>query len=146
MDSNSGPSLGINSWLEDELRQEYSHDRSSVDSTWKSVFDQNGAPNGSVVKATSVAPAPTASTAPVAAMLAPEVSLSGTDELMPLRGGPLKLAENMAQSLTMPLATSQRIIPVKVIDENRRLINHHRGLLGKSKVSFTHIIGWAIIQ
>ena len=146
MDSNSGPSLGINSWLEDELRQEYSHDRSSVDSTWKSVFDQNGAPSGSVVKATNGTPAPTASTAPVAAMLAPEVSLSGTDELMPLRGGPLKLAENMAQSLTMPLATSQRIIPVKVIDENRRLINHHRGLLGKSKVSFTHIIGWAIIQ
>jgi 2-oxoglutarate decarboxylase len=49
-------------------------------------------------------------------------------------------------SVTIPLATSQRIIPVKVIDENRRLINHHRGLLGKSKVSYTHLIGWAVVK
>ena len=57
---------------------------------------------------------------------------------MPLRGAPARIAENMAASVAIPLATSQRIIPVKVIDENRRLINHHRGLLGKSKVSYTH--------
>ena len=47
---------------------------------------------------------------------------------MPLRGTAARIAENMAISATIPLATSQRIIPVKVIDENRRLINHHRAL------------------
>ncbi len=52
----------------------------------------------------------------------------------------------MAASVSIPLATSQRIIPVKVIDENRRLINHHRALLGKSKISYTHLIGWAIVK
>jgi 2-oxoglutarate dehydrogenase E1 component len=52
----------------------------------------------------------------------------------------------MTASLSIPLATSQRIIPVKVIDENRRLLNHHRQLTGKSKISFTHLIGWAIVQ
>ena len=46
----------------------------------------------------------------------------------------------------MPLATSQRTIPVKVIDENRRIINQHRTLVGKSKVSYTHLIGWAIVK
>ena len=65
---------------------------------------------------------------------------------MPLRGAPARIAENMAISATIPLATSQRIVPVKVIDENRRLINHHRALLGKSKVSYTHLIGWAIVK
>lgn len=154
METNAGPSTGINSWLEDELRQQYSHDRSSVDASWKQVFDTNGTPNGAAHAAvnggangTSVnGAAANGSAQAVTVFRAPEVSLGATEELMPLRGGPAKLAENMAQSLSIPLATSQRIISVKVIDENRRLINHHRGLLGKSKVSFTHIIGWAIIQ
>ena len=65
---------------------------------------------------------------------------------MPLRGAAARIAENMNASLTIPLATSQRIIPVKVMDENRRIINQHRTLLGKSKVSYTHIIGWAIVK
>ena len=49
----------------------------------------------------------------------------------------------MAASASIPLATSQRTIPVKVMDENRRIINQHRTLVGKSKVSYTHLIGWA---
>src|SRR6202023_212114 len=80
----------------------------------------------------------------VTAIAPPEIS--GTEELMPLRGAQARIAENMAISATIPIATSQRIIPVKVIDENRRLINHHRALLGKSKVSYTHLIGWAIVK
>src|SRR5262249_31994146 len=74
------------------------------------------------------------------------ITLAPFEELVPLRGAPARIAENMAISATIPLATSQRIIPVKVIDENRRLINHHRALLGKSKVSYTHLIGWAIVR
>ena len=52
----------------------------------------------------------------------------------------------MSASLTIPLATSQRTIAVKVMDENRRIINQHRTLLGSGKVSYTHIIGWAIVK
>ena len=65
---------------------------------------------------------------------------------MPLRGAAARIAENMNASLSIPLATSQRVMPVKVIDENRRIINEHRALLGKSKISYTHIIGWAIVK
>ncbi|MDE3164675.1 MAG: multifunctional oxoglutarate decarboxylase/oxoglutarate dehydrogenase thiamine pyrophosphate-binding subunit/dihydrolipoyllysine-residue succinyltransferase subunit, partial [Acidobacteriota bacterium] len=68
------------------------------------------------------------------------------DEIQPLRGIAGKIAENMAASLAVPLATSQRTLAVKVMDENRRIINQHRTLVGKGKVSYTHIIGWALVR
>ena len=133
----------INAWLEEELLQDYQRDRSSVDPLWKSVFDHNGsngtAANGHAVQApiTSNGATPNG-TAYVAA--------SPSEEAIVLRGAPARIAENMAAGVAIPLATSQRIVPVKVVDENRRLINHHRGLIGKSKVSYTHLIGWAVVK
>ena len=144
MDPKQSPPSGVNSWLEDELLQQFRLDRTSVDNDWKSLFEPGSAsgtpkpvPNGTNGHVQAISNGVRPSAEPV---------LSPSDELMPLRGVPARIAENMAASAYIPLATSQRIIPVKVIDENRRLINHHRALLGKSKVSYTHIIGWAIIQ
>ena len=135
---------GINSWLEDELLQEYRHDRSSVDPLWKSIFDRNGsAANGTANNGATNNGAALNGYTPNAPAPPPP---SATDEVVALRGAAGKIAENMAASVSIPLATSQRIIPVKVIDENRRLINHHRGLIGRSKVSYTHLIGWAIVR
>ena len=37
--------LGINSWLEDELYQQYLNDRTAVDESWKHVFEGDGAPS-----------------------------------------------------------------------------------------------------
>jgi multifunctional 2-oxoglutarate metabolism enzyme len=68
------------------------------------------------------------------------------EQLIPLRGAAARIAENMAASLSIPTATSQRQIPVRVIEENRNLINKQRALQGKSKLSFTHLIAWAIIK
>src|SRR5215470_1539975 len=109
---------GINSWLEDELYQQYLHDRSAVDESWTKEFS-----NGSPKPAAPDAPAAPRPTAPP-----PE----GAD-LHPLRGVAGKIAENMAASVAIPLATSQRTIAVKVMDENRRIINQHRTLVGRSK-------------
>jgi 2-oxoglutarate dehydrogenase E1 component len=140
---------GINAWLEEELMQQYLRDRTSVDPTWKSIFETNGA-SGSNGHGSNGNGAPSATLTHSAA--APqqksihEGDLAKSEELQPLRGAAARIAENMAASAAIPLATSQRIIPVKVIDENRRLINHHRGLIGKSKVSYTHLIGWAIVR
>ena len=39
MASHSESELGVNSWLEDELYQQYLRDRSTVDESWKHVFD-----------------------------------------------------------------------------------------------------------
>src|SRR5579863_679540 len=141
MAADPGPQSGINAWLEDELLQQYHHDRTSVDADWKEIFDHPTG-NGHTANGNGVNHAPQA----VALPPVPAPELSGSEELMPLRGVSARIAENMAISATIPLATSQRIIPVKVIDENRRLINHHRALLGKSKVSYTHLIGWAIVK
>src|SRR5580698_2647058 len=129
------PDLGINSWLEDELYQQYLNDRSTVDESWKHLFED--APNGHAAVAPS--PAPPIAHSPAPLLPAPE-------NVQPLRGIAAKIAENMNASVTIPLATSQRVIPVKVMDENRRIINQHRTLVGKSKVSYTHIIGWAILK
>ena len=138
------PEFGINSWLEDELYQQYLHDRKTVDDSWTKVFESNGgaaAPsaNGTPVHSTipNGTPAPAVPAAPEA---------SADQELIPLRGAAARIAENMNASLSVPLATSQRVIPVKVIDENRRIVNEHRALTGKSKISYTHIIGWAIVK
>src|ERR1043166_8489968 len=122
---------GSNSGLEDELRQQYLGDRSSVDESWKEVFGNGGG-------------APAKSLAPVETPAAVTPVPSG--DLQPLRGAAGRIAENMAASIAIPLATSQRTIAVKVMDENRRIINQHRTLIGRSKVSYTHIIGWAVIR
>jgi len=92
---------------------------------------------GEISVAPEVEPAPTSlQPAPPAA---PEV------DLIPLKGAPLKIAENMTASLSVPTATSQRQVPVKLLEENRRLINDFLKTSGR-KVSFTHLIARAIIQ
>jgi len=128
------PDLGINSWLEDELYQQYLNDRTAVDESWKHVFED--ASNGH----SDIAPSPAPPLARSPAIPA------ASDNVQPLRGIAAKIAENMNASVSIPLATSQRVIPVKVMDENRRIINQHRTLVGKSKVSYTHLIGWAILK
>jgi 2-oxoglutarate dehydrogenase E1 component len=134
------PELGINSWLEDELYQQYLNDRKAVDASWSKVFESNGgvpapASNGSPIHTATVATAPTPAPQPAQG-----------EQLIPLRGAAARIAENMNASLSIPVATSQRVIPVKVIDENRRIVNEHRVLTGKSKISYTHIVGWAIVK
>jgi 2-oxoglutarate decarboxylase len=149
MESEQSSQQGINAWLEEELLQQYHRDRTSVDPVWKSQFDRNGGNGNGHSSNGNGAPAQTAATAyaplPGVKPIAPS-DLGPSEELVPLRGTAARIAENMGVSATIPLATSQRIIPVKVVDENRRLINHHRGLIGKSKVSYTHLIGWAIVR
>jgi 2-oxoglutarate dehydrogenase E1 component len=137
------PQLDVNSWLQDELREEYQHDRTSIDQEWKNVFDSNTQPKLAAAAPVSAGNGMmTAPRAPQPAAVEPAIG----EELQPLRGAAGAIARNMNASVMIPLATSQRIIPVKVIEENRQLINHHRGLLGKSKISYTHIIGWAIVK
>jgi multifunctional 2-oxoglutarate metabolism enzyme len=66
-------------------------------------------------------------------------------ERIPIRGPALRIAENMEASLAVPTATSQRQIPLKLLDENRRLINQHVAASGR-KVSYTHIVARAILK
>src|SRR5260221_10943453 len=52
----------------------------------------------------------------------------------------------MEASLTDPTATSMRNIPVRTLEENRRILNKHRDATAASKISFTHLVAWAIVR
>jgi 2-oxoglutarate dehydrogenase E1 component len=63
-----------------------------------------------------------------------------------LKGLPKALAANMDASLSVPTATSVRTIPAKLMIDNRIVINNHLGRTRGGKVSFTHIIAWAMVK
>lgn len=72
--------------------------------------------------------------------------LSDEDTITPLTAIVGRIAENMQSSLRVPTATSVRDIPVKVLEENRRLLNTVLSNRRQTKLSFTHILAWAIVQ
>ncbi len=67
-------------------------------------------------------------------------------ELEKIKGVSSKIAENMDASLEVPTATSIRVLPVKMLVEDRDIINRHLKQKGQPKASFTHFIAWAIIK
>ncbi len=104
-----------------------------------------------VARTTSVEPKPQPipADAPITAPVAvsdPADSQQSDDSTSPLRGAAKSLATNMDRSLTVPTATSVRTIPAKVMIDNRIIINNHLTRARGGKVSFTHLIGWAIVQ
>ncbi|MFI5712530.1 multifunctional oxoglutarate decarboxylase/oxoglutarate dehydrogenase thiamine pyrophosphate-binding subunit/dihydrolipoyllysine-residue succinyltransferase subunit [Kribbella sp. NPDC051620] len=64
----------------------------------------------------------------------------------PLRGTAKSLAAHMTSSLTVPTATSVRTVAAKLMIDNRIVINNHLRRNRGGKVSFTHLIGWALLQ
>jgi multifunctional 2-oxoglutarate metabolism enzyme len=87
-----------------------------------------------------VAPAPATQPQPPSA-----TAEGGAVERIPIRGPALRIAENMEASLAVPTATSQRQVPLKLLDENRRVINQHLAASGR-KVSYTHVVARAILK
>ncbi|HBU41366.1 MAG TPA: multifunctional oxoglutarate decarboxylase/oxoglutarate dehydrogenase thiamine pyrophosphate-binding subunit/dihydrolipoyllysine-residue succinyltransferase subunit, partial [Microbacterium sp.] len=83
--------------------------------------------------------------APDTARAASDASPS-EDTVTVLKGMPKTLAANMDESLTVPTATSVRTVPAKLMIDNRIVINNHMARTRGGKVSFTHLIGWAIIR
>lgn len=68
------------------------------------------------------------------------------DETMVLRGASRAVAKNMEASLAVPTATSARDIPAKLMIENRYVINSHLAHTVGGKVSFTHLLGYALVE
>ncbi|WP_082467530.1 multifunctional oxoglutarate decarboxylase/oxoglutarate dehydrogenase thiamine pyrophosphate-binding subunit/dihydrolipoyllysine-residue succinyltransferase subunit [Leifsonia sp. Leaf264] len=102
-------------------------------------------------RTTSVAPKPVPVPADVPITSPQPIVTDGAveapkDEVSPLRGMAKSLATNMDASLTVPTATSVRTIPAKLMIDNRIVINNHLKRSRGGKISFTHLIGWALIQ
>ncbi|MDH6133014.1 2-oxoglutarate decarboxylase [Kitasatospora sp. MAA4] len=106
------------------------------------------APVAAPVAAAPLAAAPAAPPAPAAvvqAAAAPAAESTGP-ELVPLRGPAKAVATNMDASLEVPTATSVRAVPAKLLIDNRIVINNHLQRARGGKVSFTHLIGYALVQ
>jgi len=152
-----------------DVLEEYRRDRRSVDPSWRAYFDEaTGAapePEPSPVTVVVGEPKATAEARPVAqegqALVRREVpattdgghggavartSILPGDILQPIRGGAVRIVENMEASLGVPTATSIREIPVRTLEENRRILNRHRQSAGQGKISFTHLVAWAILR
>ncbi|MDQ1584159.1 MAG: multifunctional 2-oxoglutarate metabolism enzyme, partial [Microbacteriaceae bacterium] len=107
-----------------------------------------------IARTTSVAPKPqpVPADAPVTApqpVVTSELTVAAGETeavVTPLRGMSKALATNMDASLTVPTATSVRTIPAKLLIDNRIVINNHLTRARGGKVSFTHLIGWALVQ
>jgi 2-oxoglutarate decarboxylase len=63
-----------------------------------------------------------------------------------LRGAAARTAANMESSLAVPTATSVRDVPAKLLIDNRIVINNHLRRGRGGKVSFTHLIGYAVVR
>src|SRR5438094_1832078 len=134
------------------MYEQYLRDPASVGEEWRNLFD-----NGKVAEL-PVIPASreevqrdtghgTRETEPrVAAPVAtPPVSPLPSPGLTPITGPAARLVQNMTDSLSVPTATSFREITVEVLDARRRELNAQLAASGK-KVSYTHLIGYAIVQ
>ncbi len=64
----------------------------------------------------------------------------------PIRGVAARIVANMEASLDVPTATSFREIPARLLEVNRKVINGYLGRTRGGKVSFTHLLGYAVVR
>jgi 2-oxoglutarate decarboxylase len=67
-------------------------------------------------------------------------------EQVPLKGIAARIVESMETSLTVPTATSVRTVPARLLEVNRNILNNHLKRNRSSKVSYTHLIGYAVVR
>jgi 2-oxoglutarate decarboxylase len=142
-------SFGPNTAYVWELFREYLRNPASVDASWQEFFlglveDAPHAPGEAPARLRESEQAhPVSASQDV--QKAPPSPVDGKD-VTALRGAAARIVENMEASLSLPTATSFRIIPAKVLEENRRLLNQYLQLSDGRKISYTHIVAWAIVR
>lgn len=139
--------FGANTWFVEYLYKQYQNNPGEVPEQWRNFFKgikgENG--NGNGKHDVILSPAPSQEKAP-AIKTAALPQTSDKDETQVIAGSSARILENMTSSLSIPVATSQRTIPVKLLEENRTLINRQLQNMKGGKISFTHLIGWAIVK
>ncbi|MCX6425101.1 MAG: 2-oxo acid dehydrogenase subunit E2, partial [Actinobacteria bacterium] len=135
-------SFGPNEWLVDEIYQQFITDKSSVDPAWWEFFEgyspSDQSPLAIAIPAAQAPPVP-----PTATLTA---TTSTTSTTSALKGPAARVVTNMEASLAVPTATSVRSVPAKLLIDNRVVINNHLARGRGGKISFTHVIGYAIVR
>jgi multifunctional 2-oxoglutarate metabolism enzyme len=138
----------VNAGYVADLYERYRQDPASVDPEWRTLFDNGAAGFEPVTAAPAAANGDQqATTAPAAAQAqakeeAPEAP-SVPEGATAIKGAAARLAKNMTASLTVPTATSFRELDVATLEARRKELNDQ---IAPRKVSFTHLIGWAIVK
>jgi len=159
--SKSPAAFGANSWLVEEMYERFCTDADSVGDSWKEFFSDYRPNSQTAVETT----APTSTPSPLAEVVTPAPAAPATQQPAsvshattpasngeapevgtPIRGVAARIVENMENSLSVPTATSFRNVPAKLLEVNRKAINSYRERTGQAKVSFTHLIGYAIVR
>ncbi len=146
--------FGANSWLVEEMYERFVADPASVSESWQDFFAdyRSQAPTASLAATASPIATPTASPAATRSVVqgialgATQAVATAEEPGSPIRGAGAAIASNMARSLEVPTATSFRNVPAKLLEVNRKVINGFRERTGQTKVSFTHLIGYAIVR
>jgi 2-oxoglutarate decarboxylase len=144
-------SFGPNAWLVDDMYDRFVVDPSSVSESWREFFaDYRSAPVPAP-QAALIAPAvaalePSANAAPATAAPQKPAPGSGGEEAVVLRGAASRIVANMEASLGVPTATSVRTVPARLLEVNRQILNNQLARTTGAKVSFTHLIGYAIVR
>ncbi|HEY6573683.1 MAG TPA: multifunctional oxoglutarate decarboxylase/oxoglutarate dehydrogenase thiamine pyrophosphate-binding subunit/dihydrolipoyllysine-residue succinyltransferase subunit, partial [Mycobacterium sp.] len=151
--------FGQNEWLVEEMYRKFREDPSSVDPSWHEfLVDYSPEPADETSVSKRAAPAKTppvdtaaptdqkAPAAPAKPKTAASVPSADGEVTQVLRGAAAAVVKNMNASLDVPTATSVRAIPAKLMIDNRVVINNHLKRTRGGKISFTHLLGYAIVQ
>jgi 2-oxoglutarate dehydrogenase E1 component len=163
-------SFGPNAWLVDDMYDRFLVDPGSVSESWQEFFagyqrspvpaathagsapaSTQGAEPASDGAAPPVVAAPLLATDSVAATVAPSAEVTtpvGPEPVRatPLRGAASRIVSNMEASLGVPTATSVRTVPARLLEVNRQILNNQLARTTGAKVSFTHLIGFALVR
>jgi 2-oxoglutarate decarboxylase len=149
--------FGPNAWLVEDMYRRYASDPASVSEAWQALFSgyqpSGLSPNGDrqwseqagTNGVAAQAPSPPAPGGPVSSPTAPAIAPS-PGAARPLRGAAGRIVANMEASLGVPTATSARPVPAKLLEVNRTILNNHLARSSGGKVSFTHLIGYAVVR
>ncbi len=136
--------FGPNAWLVDDMYEQFRDDPSSVSESWRDFFE-GYRPGGANL--TAVTPTTTPPDNGVAPNGAAGVERAVTAVGTPIRGAAARVVANMSASLSVPTATSFRVLPARLLEVNRRILNNQLSRSGSAgRVSFTHLIGYALVE
>lgn len=146
--------FGVNAGYVELLFERWRQAPAEVDEYWRGFFERRAARDE--VAGPQAAP-PRAGRAPAVpargerapAVADPRPAPPAVDEEAEwtrLAGLAGRIADNMSASLEVPTATSVRTLPMKVLDENRRILNDHMALRAYGKASYTHLIAFALVR
>src|SRR5881296_1155738 len=129
------------------MYEQYLRDPASVSDDWRQLFDNGRLAELPVIPTDRAEVLGRGEKGEVPSAAPPRTSplspLPGA--LTPITGPAGRLAQNMTDSLSVPTATSFREITVDVLDARRRELNARLATTGR-KISYTHLIGYAIVR